>query len=396
MFLLRILRLLTGYVRFRAYGGFGERFINLCSQNGVILWDIETDGENVIASTSIDGYRNIRTCAKRSGMTVRIMTKHGIPFFIFRNRKRIGIPIGIMIFVFSLSFLSARIWLIDVEGNSKIPEETIIAAAEASGLRTGCSVLKTDPVKISLLAGGRLDGVSEIAVNIHASRAVIKIKEREKSPDIVDSSGMYDLVASKNAQLVILEPYCGTVSARRFNPVMKGEVLISGIVENRDLSTGYVHARGYAVGRSEETIEASVAADEKFGRLLRTGRRLSLYFTGVEIPLCRAGKEYDFMCRKEKFLFFSGRKMPAGLIISEYSSVSDNCVQLPEREKELICIERFMNCAKNYTDNRQIINEHDTESFKSDIKTVSGKFVCYENIGVERRFSINEESSSSE
>ena len=40
MFMLYLLRLITGYVKFRAAGRFPERFMNLCRLNGIILWDI--------------------------------------------------------------------------------------------------------------------------------------------------------------------------------------------------------------------------------------------------------------------------------------------------------------------------------------------------------------------
>ena len=39
MFLIRLFRFLTGYIVFSGNGGFPERFINLCSLNGISLWD---------------------------------------------------------------------------------------------------------------------------------------------------------------------------------------------------------------------------------------------------------------------------------------------------------------------------------------------------------------------
>lgn len=391
MFLIRLLRLITGYVRFKAYGGFGERFINLCSQNDIILWDVEANGETIYASTSIDGYRKIRSSAKRSGMTTRITKKSGIPFYIFRYRKRIGIPIGILFFILGVSLLSTRIWVIDIEGNYTIPDDIILSAFEESGLHTGCSKISSDPIKISLLAGDRLDGISEVSVNFHGSKATIIIKERGKTPLIADASGTYNVVASKDAQLVILEPYRGTMIAKRFNSVLKGEVLISGIVENRDLSINYVHASGYAVGRTEQKIKAEVKNSENFKKIKSIKRRYSLYFLGIEIPLGMAAKKSDFVIRKENYLFFSEKRMPAGIIVTEYSSVIKS-EKLTESQKEAICMERFLNSAKEYTQTRQIISEKDTSYFASKDKIICGNFVCYENIGEEKSFSINESS----
>lgn len=392
MFLLRILQLITGYVRFKAYGGFGERFINLCSQNEINLWDVETNGETIYASTSIEGYRKIRPCAKRSGMTTRLIKKKGIPFFIFRHRKRIGIPIGILFFIISISLLSTRIWLINVEGNSTIPNETILTAFEKSGLYVGCSKLSSDPVMISNLAENKIDGISEVSVNIHGSRATIKVKERGETPDIIDYTGTYDIVSSKDAQLVILEPYRGTTVAKKLNSVLKGEVLISGIVENKDLSTSYVHASGYAVGRTEETIKAEVLQNENFKKIKSQKKIYSIYFLGIEIPLGKAPKKFDFVFKKEKYLSYSGKQMPIGFFVTEYSSISNNKAKLNQAQQSAICIERFMNSAKEYSDTRQIISEKDMVNFKSKDKNIIGKFVCFENIGIERKFTINESS----
>lgn len=391
MFLLNFLRLFTGYVRFRACGGFGERFINLCSQNSIILWNVRMQNDVIYASASVESYKRIRSCLKKSGMTAKIIKKAGLPFLLFRYRKRIGIPIGIAVFVLSISILSTRVWLINIEGNQHIPEETVISALEESGLYVGCPA-RSDPVRISLSAGNMIDGISEISVSIKGSSADVKIKEREPSPEIADSSGMYNLVASADAQLTVLEPYCGTPLAKTMNTVLKGEVLISGIVKNRDESTSYVHASGYAVGRTEKIIEVGVGQNEKFRKNESVGRKYSLFFLGVEIPLGKSEKNYDLAFKKEKMLSYSDKKMPFGIFRTEYSSFIDSTEPLTEKQKELICIERYLETARKHTGSRQLISETSEENFGGENKTIKGKFTCYENIGIEQEFSIEEGS----
>ncbi|MCQ2470430.1 MAG: sporulation protein YqfD [Clostridia bacterium] len=394
MFLLNFLRLFTGYVRFRACGGFGERFLNLCSQKGIVLWDVETLNDGIYASTSVEGYKKIRTAAKNSGMTARIIKKYGLPFLVFKYRKRIGIPIGIVIFILCLSFLSTRIWLIDVEGNNRIPEEYIISAVEDAGLRIGCSVFTADPVKAALVAGNNTEGISDIKINIIGSRATIRIKEQEPSPEIVNTTGLYNVVANKDAQLVLLEPYCGTPIAKVLNTVLKGEVLISGVVANKDESTHYSHASGYAVGRTETAIKSAVNSDEIFHKIESNKRRYTLSFLSIEIPIGKGESNSTFLLRKEKFLSFSNKKMPLGILCDEYSSVTKNKASLSEKQMELIAIERYVNEAENYTENRQLISEKCSEKFGGNQKEIHGIFSCYENIGKEESFSINETGSS--
>lgn len=394
MFLLKFFKLFTGYVRFKAYGGFGERFLNLCAKNGIILWDVETLNDGLYASVSIDGYKKIHTAARNSGMTARIIKKYGLPFLIFKYRKRIGIPVGILIFVICLSFLSTRIWLIDVEGNKRIPEEYIISAVEDAGIKIGCSVFKADPVMAALIAGNNTEGIADIKINIIGSRATIRIKEREPSPEIINTQGLFNVVSAKDAQLIVLEPYCGTPIAKRLNTVLKGEVLISGVVANKDESTHYSHASGYAVGRTETVIKSAVEKNEKFHKIESLKKRYTISFLGVEIPIGKGENGSTFLIRKEKFISFSGKKMPVGILCDEYSTILKSEAKINEKQQELVCIERYMNNAENYTENRQIINEKSTENFEKNICKISGTFACYENIGVEEKFSLNEESSS--
>ena len=71
MFFIKLIRFLCGYVRFRAKGGFPERFINLCSKENIPLWDISGSKGEMYAKTTIRGYHRIRACARKSGMRRR-------------------------------------------------------------------------------------------------------------------------------------------------------------------------------------------------------------------------------------------------------------------------------------------------------------------------------------
>lgn len=69
--LVTLLRRIFGYVEFYASGGFAERFINLCTLNGINLWDVKNDGVKVYACTDFDGYKRIKKCARGSGMRLK-------------------------------------------------------------------------------------------------------------------------------------------------------------------------------------------------------------------------------------------------------------------------------------------------------------------------------------
>ncbi|MEG1551624.1 MAG: sporulation protein YqfD, partial [Oscillospiraceae bacterium] len=91
MLIIKFLRYILGYVDFTAVGGFPERFINLCTNNKIPLWNLKNSKSIVYGTTTIKGYKAIRQSAKRSGVTLKIEKKHGLPFFEHKNKKRVGL-----------------------------------------------------------------------------------------------------------------------------------------------------------------------------------------------------------------------------------------------------------------------------------------------------------------
>jgi len=81
MLIIELIRYLFGYINFRAYGGFADRFINLCTKDEIPLWNIRNINGNITASTTIEGYLSIRHAARKSGMRLRVTEKKGLIFF---------------------------------------------------------------------------------------------------------------------------------------------------------------------------------------------------------------------------------------------------------------------------------------------------------------------------
>ena len=144
MLVLCLLRFIFGYVTFTARGGFPERFINLCRQNRISLWDLKSENSVISACTDVSCYKRIRKAAKKSGMRVRIYKKHGLSFFLNRHSRRMGLIAGMLICMSVLLILSTRIWRIEVIGNTEIPSEEILEVFDGLGVRAGVPVSSID------------------------------------------------------------------------------------------------------------------------------------------------------------------------------------------------------------------------------------------------------------
>ncbi len=395
MVIIDFFRNITGCVNFKATGGFGERFVNLCLKNNIPLWDISFSDNTVFATTTLQGYKSIRPSAKAGGMKTKIIKKSGIPFFIHRHKNRTGLVAGVLFFFAIMWIASTRIWVIDVKGNNKIPEDVITDAVEQAGLSPGCSRFSSDPVKLSLNTETMIDGVSEISINFHGSRATVIVKERDEAPSVQNNPGAYNIISTENAQLVILEDYSGTASAKLFNAVFKNQVLISGVVKNKDETVNYVHSSGYAVGRTEKTLKTTYNNSTKLYSIAKQRKKYCIDFFALKIPSDKKITKSDLCFTYKKNLYFSGKKMPLGITCYEYSTIIPVKINLSENQKELICTEEFMQTSKCYCMSRQVISSNIKKYFSEKNKQIKGVFTCYENIGKESELSVTESGSLS-
>ncbi len=322
MFLIRLLRLLSGWVSFCASGGFPERFINLCSRENIPLWNLKNEGGVLSAATTVSGYRRMRSCAVRSGMRSRITCRHGLPFFAHRYRRRVGLLCGLGVFFGLIGVASCAVWTINVTGNTTVDREEILSVLEEAGLRVGTLRSGIDAPHIRFYALARLPDVTYLTVNILGSTVEVEVTERLKQPGILAEDVPCNIVSTADGQIVALESYAGTKLHSSGEAVRAGEVLIGGFAEQEDGSVRFRHAKGYAVLRTELTVtseqqrEETVLVPESEKRFFSvrffawsfsqpgkrpdcicTVRRHSLLIRGVELPL--GYTEYIYRTYKE-------------------------------------------------------------------------------------------------
>ncbi len=391
MLVLNFIRYVMGYVCFTACGGFPERFLNLCRMRGIILWDLRSIDGVIHAKTDRAGYRRIRAVAKKSGMRVRISQKLGLPFFLNRHSKRAGLIVGACLCISMLCILSTRIWSIDVIGNKTVPSEEIISVFEELGIKKGVASKKVGINAVEIEALRRLPALSWLNINISGSSALIEVRERVVSPEAEENGEPSDIVASSDGQIVILRPFNGTQEQKIGNPVLKGDLLISGIEENRDLTVSFCRAKGYVVARTNRSI--SHTQNDKIKAKTSVVRKKSyiIDFLFFSIPI---GKTFDNAYREKSEIRINGVTLPVAFTTCTETVFEDTTVTLSkEKTKLLAALGFYESCSEQF---RYIGLENAEISFAESENgcSFSGNFVCLENIGEERKKAIEEQAVS--
>ncbi len=337
--IIKLLRLLLGFVEFEATKGFSERFLNLCTVNGITLWNVQNNGIKVRACTSINGYKNIRKSARNSGMRVRIVKKRGLPFFIKQNKSRVGVLIGILVAVSFLFVSSCVLWDIEVTGNSFIKSETLLESLSNKGVKVGVFKEDIDTIRIKNELLKEYPELSWVSINIFGTKAVLEVKENTEKPEIIDNNTPTNIVARKDGQIILVEGYRGSNAVKEGDVVVKGDLLISGVTVNSDGSENTVCAKGKVYAETITELKESVEGTNTIEILNSSEAKYYIYLLGAEIPLffkCEGNMLYN----DQKLLKGNETTLPFGVswkVIGEKEGIeitfSENQINLLSLKK---------------------------------------------------------------
>lgn len=379
MLLQRLLGFIFGYVSFTARSGFGERFINLCRLNNIQLQNLKSQNSVLFAQTDIESYKKIRPIAKKSGMKVKISRKHGLPFLFSRHKNRFGLAVGAVLCALFVLFFSTRIWRIEVTGNNRVSSEEIISVFYDLGVYKGAASDKINASEVEAAALRKLPEISWLNINISGCTAMIEVRETVEKPETDNDNTPVNLVAARDGQLIILRPFNGTAEAVAGSPVLKGDLLISGIEENKDLSADLCRADGYAVARTNRSSEYLLPASFKAAKTVTNKKHYTLHFLFFDIPL---GEHPSSGFAESSFLSIKNVMLPVG--ITETSTVENNecnCI-LNKKDAVLLATLRFSEARLEEFRGMEVENDRVSVQVNDNAVLICGEYDCIENIGV--------------
>lgn len=381
MWLVRWIRLFFGTVSFKGQGGFLSRFVNLCHQKRIPLWDLEINGSELSAQTSVNGYKRLRQSARKSGVRVHAVEKSGIPFLLHKNRARIGLVAGLFLSVALYAVCSQCLWRIEVNGNRTVRAEAILAAAQASGVSRGAWKHNVDVSAAEIAVRRSIPEISWVAVNLRGSTAVIEVREQVEAPPIVEQDTPTHLVAARDGYVEQLHIERGTALVKNKEAVEKGEVLISGIVTKKDETTYVVHAQGSCVARTQRELRITPDLSE-YAVIGSVYKQNSLYFFGVEIPVALAKKQ-SFSSVTEIDVSLSEVLLPIGArknVSYELTALNDSF--LAKDEYFLLSCSSFYEAYAAMMEECEMLDEQLREE-QPGTGTLFWRADCRENIAIE-------------
>lgn len=221
----------TGYVRVRLTGRSPERFFNLCRSSKILLWNIACEKEEYRFFLLLPDFYRIRPFARKAGVRVRIQEKLGLPFFLYRNRKRKLFAVGAASFFLLLFVLSRFIWNISFSGNLLFTDDMLTGQLREIGVCYGMPKRGVDCDRIEEELRSRCSRIVWVSAHVSGTRLQIRIRENETADGIpLREESPRNLVAETAGTVVSILVRAGKAVVQPGDEVEKGQILVEGML----------------------------------------------------------------------------------------------------------------------------------------------------------------------
>lgn len=329
----KLFRFIRGYLLLRITGYSPERFLNACSHKKIEIWGLRPVDHGYEFYLSVKAFKNLKPILKKTETKVIILQKFGLPFLLYRKRKRNGFFVGIAGGIFLLYILTLFVWRIDIQGNLTYTEETLLRFLEEHQVKYGSLKTHVDCTKIVMELREEYEDILWVSAHIQGTKLVICVKENEdaiaKSNDQDEeekTKKAYDLVADVNGKITDMIVRKGTVKMKEGDKVQKGEVLVSGYIPIKNDA-------GEIVDYQYETADAKIVG-------------ISNLTYQDEISQIYIEKKIQNIQKQEYELLIGNYRISLGGIKNNYSAFEMESRQYPLKITDQFSLPVFLVCRK--------------------------------------------------
>lgn len=338
MLLKLIINYILGYLTINVEGYFIERFINMCRNKNILLWNIKRKNSSfIICKIGIKEFKKIRDIARKTKCKITITSKKGIPF-IFEKYKKRKIFLLMMCIISGLLFvLSQFVWNIEVKiTGDTLNEDEIINSLNENGLYIGEKKSSIDVKEIINNVRLKREDISWIGIEIKGTNAIVEVVEAEEKPEVVDENDYCSIVSDKPGKILKVIANNGTAMVKPGDIVKEGSLLIAGWIEGKYTGTRFVRADGKIDALVWYTETGSVKLNEK--KIEKTGnteKKYALNINNFRINLYKKlsnFEKYDTIYTAKKIKIFSNFYIPVELIECNNFEIKEENVNYSEEE----------------------------------------------------------------
>ena len=345
MYIAILLRLIFGYVRVEIEGYYIERFINICQNKKILIWNLKREkGVKLFFNIGIKDFKSLKQISRKTNCKIKIIRKKGIPFLLHRYKKRKIFAIFLVIIAFFIYTSSKYVWNVDIKVEENLIIENIEEDLEDLGLKRGILKSKIDTDKLVNEIRLKRNDISWIGIDLKGTNAIVKIVKAQEKPELIDNLDYCNIVATKDGIITGIVAQNGTAQVKAGDEVHKGDILIAGYMEGKYTDRRYVHSMGEVQAKVIYSKSEKMYLNQE--KLRETGeeeKKLQIKFNNFKINFYKTlskFKIYDTIYTEKKLKIFSNFYLPISIVeITNKENIQNVTVDTNELEESVeVCV----------------------------------------------------------
>ena len=360
MFIKILIKYIIGYVKVVVEGYYIERFINICSNKKILIWNLKRENNiKLYLNIGINDFKKLSSICKQTKCRVKIQNKHGVPFLLNKYRKRKIFFLLLILITVVIFFSSNFIWNIEIKEENKQEFENIVEDLNTAGLSIGKMKSKVDTKDIINKLRLKRDDIAWVGIEIKGTNAIVKIVKADKAPEIIDENEHCNIVANKSGLITKVIAHNGTALVKEGDVVQKGSVLIQGVMEGKYTEPRYVHATGEIYAKVWYTKSIKIFYNQEENE--PTGKEEKKYEIKINNFKINFPKKlskfelYDTIETEKKLKIFSDFYLPISIIKITYKESQKTQKQYTIEEATKIGEQKLMQELENEIEDKETI-----------------------------------------
>ena len=305
---------------FEVKGRHAQKFLSEAAQRGMRLYRVRCIPDGYRAFAAGRDHTRIQALTGRGGWTFSMVTRHGPGILAERAALRPGVPVGIVLFLCLIRFLSSFVWSIDFgrldSDEQKMLRPLLAAHAIYEGAHLDEDELREAQRALMLESGD----MGWLSLNFAGGCLYIESTASEKQ-QIAQAASNTALYATEDALVLSIHVDSGFTEVVPGQMVAKGQLLAASAKRDRSGNAVGQAATGEVIGRIVKVYTASCSRQSEAPVLTGASlERKTMYLLGKSFASDEENRPYaDYECQEDWAPLTLGRlALPASICSRTY------------------------------------------------------------------------------
>lgn len=291
-----------------------DYFINELIKNNIYIYDLEKEYKKLIIVISLDDYNKLKKI--KTSYKFYIIDSYGVVKFKYLVKKYLFFLICMFLGICLNIFLSKLIFDVEVVHSNRYIREIVYNNLRERGIykyRFKVNYLEKEKIIKEILKKESND-IEWLEIEEIGTKYIVKVEQRKKNKE-EEVCVPRNIVAGKDAFILEIQADVGEVIKKKYDYVKKGDIVISGIIHNKEEEVSRKCATGKIYGEVWYKVNLEIPMEYK--EEIVTGKEKNTFeinFLNKNISLFNNFKTY----KKNSTFLIGSNLLPISLNFTKY------------------------------------------------------------------------------